>query len=361
MDRSITLAGERVLPFPDQQVSTPCLVISEGAVRRNLDRTIEVAGGVKRLVPHVKTHRAPWIVRLMLDRGLCSFKCATPAEVDLVLDAGSPAAVWAYPSVNRTNITRVIEAARRHPDARVTALVDTSEGLSVWRDCLSFSDTKVGLRVDLDCGMGRTGVPLGAVAEDVTKATHDAGLFAGWHVYDGHIHGDLEHRRREVHRNARTVSDLMNRLRRKGVVGDLIAGGSYSFNLWPSNVATFVSPGSWTYSSAQHSVDLQDLQWEQAAFVLTTVVSVKNGTATLDAGSKAIAPDKPVAQRFFWHRRILQVSEEHTVVEADDLGIGDRLLLTPQHACTTAYLYDKALAQTETGAWQTRPQLGCTR
>jgi 3-hydroxy-D-aspartate aldolase len=55
------------------------------------------------------------------------------------------------------------------------------------------------------------------------------------------------------------------------------------------------------------------------------------------------------------------MSEEHTVVEADDLKVGDRLLLMPQHACTTAYLYDNAFVKTSEGPWEQRQQLGSKR
>jgi D-serine deaminase-like pyridoxal phosphate-dependent protein len=157
------------------------------------------------------------------------------------------------------------------------------------------------------------------------------------------------------------VSDLQASLRADGVVSDVVAGGSYTFNLWPRELARYVSPGSWTYSSSQHDVELADLGWETAAFVLATVVSVHAGTATLDAGSKAVSPDKPIPEHFRWSGKIISMSEEHTVVEADDLKVGDRVFLMPQHACTTAYLYDSALVKTSAGAWQRRQQLRSKR
>ncbi len=55
------------------------------------------------------------------------------------------------------------------------------------------------------------------------------------------------------------------------------------------------------------------------------------------------------------------MNEEHTVVEGDNLSVGDRVLLIPQHACTTAYLYDSALVKTIDGRWQRRPQMGSAR
>lgn len=346
---------------PDGPVSTPCFVVFEGKVLQNLERTADACGGVKRLMPHVKTHRAPWIVQLLLAQGVEAFKCATPAEVEMVLAAGAKCVTWAYPAVSPANLTRFLSYARKYRNARLTGLVDSDRGLGVWKAQLGAEDTNVDLRVDLDPGMGRTGAPISSVALDLASAVNEFARFAGWHVYDGHIKGDREARQRQVSNVAEKVSDLQTSLRASGVESDVVAGGSYTFNLWPRELTRYVSPGSWTYSSSQHDVELADLGWEPAAFVLTTVVSVHAGTATLDAGSKAISPDKPMSERFRWPGKIISMSEEHTVVEADDLKVGDSLFLMPRHTCTTAYLYDNALVKTSAGPWERRQQLGSKR
>jgi D-serine deaminase-like pyridoxal phosphate-dependent protein len=346
---------------PDGPVSTPCFVIFEGKVLQNLERTADACGGVKRLMPHVKTHRAPWIVQLLMAQGVDAFKCATPAEVEMVLAAGAKCVTWAYPAVSPANLTRFLSCARKYRNARLTGLVDSDRGLGIWKAQLGAEDTNVDLRVDLDPGMGRTGAPISSVALDLASAVNEFAWFAGWHVYDGHIKGDREARQRQVLNIAEKVSDLQTSLRASGVESDVVAGGSYTFNLWPRELTRYVSPGSWTYSSSQHDVELADLGWEPAAFVLTTVVSVHAGTATLDAGSKAISPDKPMPERFRWPGKIISMSEEHTVVEADDLKVGDSLFLMPRHTCTTAYLYDNALVKTSAGPWERRQQLGSKR
>jgi D-serine deaminase-like pyridoxal phosphate-dependent protein len=349
------------LPLPDRLTPTPCFVIFEDGIRRNLKRTAEACGGIRRLMPHVKTHRADWIVRLLLAEGIEAFKCATPAEVEMVLEAGAKNVLWAYPSVNPGNIARVLSAVRKHGDARLTGLVDSRQGLEAWLAALGNGFDHVDLRVDLDPGMGRTGVPMALEAVELATAINAAGRLSGFHVYDGHIKGQRVERSQQVLENAAKVSELLTALRTNGIKADLVGGGSYTFDLWPKDLARYVSPGSWTYSSAQHHVELSESGWEQAAFVLATVISVHAGTATLDAGSKAISPDKPLPERFYWNRRIVMMSEEHVVVEADNLSVGDRVLLTPQHTCTTAYLYETALVRTSDGAWEQRTQLGCRR
>ena len=348
-------------PLPNDPVATPCFVIFEENVRHNLRQTVSACGGAERLMPHVKTHRAPWIVELLLSQGVTAFKCATPAEVEMVLAAGARQVTWAYPTLNSFNIRRFIDLAQQYPDAVLTGMVDSERGLEVWRAALKDAPANVRLWVDLDPGLGRTGISMDAAALKLARSVHELGRFAGFHIYDGHISGDRNDRREKVLALAEKVGILKDRLADEKIDCAIIAGGSYTFDLWPRELTQFVSPGSWTYSSAQHDIELADLEWRPAAFVLATVISVHKNTATLDAGSKAISPDKPMTERFRWDGRIVLMNEEHVIVESTDLRVGDRVLLMPQHACTTAYMYDTALVKTVSGGWEQRRQLGCAR
>jgi D-serine deaminase-like pyridoxal phosphate-dependent protein len=350
------------LPIPPFPVETPCFVILEDAVLHNLRRTADAAGGIERLMPHIKTHRAPWLIEMMLAEGVQAFKAATPAEVEIAAAAGTPYVVWAYPTVNTLSIARVARAARAHPHVRIGALVDSAEGAEAWLKELAAPAPNLRLRVDLDPGLGRTGVAIGSAAHDLALTLQAAKLFEGWHAYDGHI-SDPE----RAQRIAR-VAELAARLRgflakagELGLEGDLIAAGSYSFDLWPKDLARWVSPGSWTYSSAQHDRDLAEFGWQIAGYVLATVLSVRSGTATLDAGSKAISPDIPLADRFRGPGPIRLMKEEHVVIATDRLAVGQQVALIPRHACTAAYLYDRALVRLRDGRWDYRAQLGASR
>jgi len=352
-----------VLPIPPFEVETPCFVVLEDAVRHNLAKTIAGAGGKARLMPHVKTHRARWLVELMVAEGVTAFKAATPAEVEMALDGGAHHVVWAYPTANGAAIARVAAAARQHASVRVEALTDSSGGLAAWIKQLEAIPTRnVKLRIDLDPGLGRTGVPISAEGLRFAGSVREAGLFAGWHAYDGHIQDrDLGVRRGRIADLAKRLRTFLGEARNAGLDGDLIAAGSYSFYLWPGDLARFVSPGSWTYSSAQHESDLADVGWRIAGYVLATVVSARDGTATLDAGSKAISPDMPLTERFRGPGQIKLMKEEHTVIASTDLTVGDRVALVPRHGCTAAYLYNRALVRGVDGCWDFRSQLGANR
>jgi 3-hydroxy-D-aspartate aldolase len=346
-------------------LSTPCLAIHEQGVLDNLHATARACGGMDRLMPHVKTHRAPWIVELLLSEGVRAFKASTATEAEMVLSAGARHVVWAYPSANAPNIRRVIESAKAHPQARVGALLDSSAGWDIWRAALASAGQtpdKLELIVDLDPGMGRTGAPISTKTLDLARAVNAACRFGGFHVYDGHIHGsDRRARCERIEAVMENVRALMADAAQLGLSTELIAGGSYSFDVWPRTLARYVGPGSWTYSSDQHDQELGTLGWTPSAYVFATVVAIKGDRATLDAGSKAISPDKPLKDRFRWHGEIVSMSEEHVVVQNDGLSVGDRVALLPRHACTTAYLYDRAIVLGRDGQWTYREQLGGRR
>jgi D-serine deaminase-like pyridoxal phosphate-dependent protein len=350
------------VPVPSD-APTPSFIIVEQTVRSNLKAAITAAGSASRFMPHLKTHRAPWLTQWLVSQGVKSCKVATPAEAELALSSGMQTVLWAYPTVNPANISRFVANARLYPAAQLTALVDSAAGLDVWRAALDQDQpSNLALRVDLDPGMGRTGVTIGEAALELARNLHRHGLFAGWHVYDGHIKAlDQNIRRQKLVPVAAALAELRATLAAEGIASDVVAGTSYTFDLWDAADAAYVCSGSWTYSSNQHDIELVDAGWAPAAFVLATVISTRNGTATLDAGSKAISPDKPVAERFYWNGKIILMNEEHTVVEATDLQVGDRVLLTPQHACTSAYLYDEALVLTVNGVWERRAQLASKR
>ena len=226
-------------------VSTPCFVVVEDRVLHNLKVTAQACGGAQRLMPHVKTHRAAWLVALLLANGVDAFKASTLAEVEMVLAAGATRVTWAFPTVNPQNIGRFIELASVFPKAELTGLIDSREGLEVWTRLLDGASSSIRLRIDLDPGMGRTGVPMDEAALELARGAQRLGRLAGWHVYDGHIRGAYDERKAEVEKLAGTLEVLQSSLRKEGIDVDVVGACSYTFDLWPRSVMRYVSPGTW--------------------------------------------------------------------------------------------------------------------
>src|SRR5829696_8530277 len=65
------------------EVFSPALVFYKDLIRANIAEVVRIAGSPKRLCPHVKTHKCREIIRLQLDAGITTHKCATVAEAEM--------------------------------------------------------------------------------------------------------------------------------------------------------------------------------------------------------------------------------------------------------------------------------------
>ena len=66
------------------KIDSPALLIYPERVAHNIHTMIEtVKGDVSRLIPHVKTHKMPEIIRMQMQFGIQRFKCATIAELEM--------------------------------------------------------------------------------------------------------------------------------------------------------------------------------------------------------------------------------------------------------------------------------------
>src|SRR5215467_5397715 len=88
------------------EVFTPALVFYKDLIRSNIAEVIRLAGSSKRLCPHAKTHKCREIVRLQIDAGITSHKCATVAEAEMLAQCGAADVVIAYPIIG-PNVRRV--------------------------------------------------------------------------------------------------------------------------------------------------------------------------------------------------------------------------------------------------------------
>lgn len=63
-------------------VLTPALVIYPDAIASNIEQTLKLLGGdADRWRVHIKTAKLGFTLRMMVERGIRNFKCATTLEV----------------------------------------------------------------------------------------------------------------------------------------------------------------------------------------------------------------------------------------------------------------------------------------
>ena len=337
-----------------EDLLSPSLLIFREVVLRNLDAMIEIAGGPDRLRPHVKTHKMPALIHLVESRGIRKHKVATIAEAEMVAASGGTDVLIGYPIVG-PNLARFARLVEVYPKTIFRATVDHPESARALSAALSHVDRPTPVLVDLEIGMGRTGIAPGDAA---------AGLYAlidelpnlepdGLQAYDGQIRDmDPADRQRSAAPGIETVHAFRDRLLGLGFpVPRLVLGGTPTFPIHARDTTPGVecSPGTCVLHDAGYAEKFPDLPFQPAAVLFTRVVSQpRPGRVCLDLGHKAVAAD-PVGPRL----KLLGLpdatlggqSEEHLVVEApeaDELTPGSPLLAIPTHICPTCALHSWA-------------------
>jgi D-serine deaminase-like pyridoxal phosphate-dependent protein len=323
-------------------------------VKHNIARMRTHMGDFARLRPHVKTHKCTEIFKLQLKAGITKAKTATLAEVDMVVRAGGRDVVLAYPLVG-PNIEQAVTFARTHPHVTFAALTDEAEMLQKIDTEAARQGITFNLYVDINPGMDRTGIPLGAPAAQLAQAIHAAPHLhlSGLHMYDGHILGDFDTALSSMQTPYAALQTLITDLRRDGCpVENVITAGSPAF-LPAAKRFEFineVSPGTWIFWDTTYS-DMMPELFDIALCVLGRVISRPTADVmTLDTGSKAISVDagKPNCRLLgLPEAEVLGWSEEHLRVRlpaaSQDVRPGEVFYIVPRHVCTTVALYDEAL------------------
>ncbi len=348
---------ERYRVADSENLLTPALAIYPENIASNIACTLTVLGGnADRWRAHVKTAKLNYTLRILIGRGVRNFKCATSLELLQACRSGAPDVLLAYP-VMGANARRVREIANQFPRVRISVLAENEEQVRQWRG------TDIGIFLDINPGMNRTGIEQGCVDQIVaiTQSVKQAGLeFRGLHYYDGQFGAVSEpERTTAAHAGYDKLMQLVRTLERASVnVPEVITAGTPTL---PCSIAYkgfqnagfvhLVSPGTVVYNDASSLAQLPSLGYAPAALVLARVVShPQRGIITCDAGHKAVSADAGVPTCIaLGHPELtsLSPSEEHLPFAVREGStpphVGDLLYLLPRHVCPTVNNFDAAL------------------
>jgi D-serine deaminase-like pyridoxal phosphate-dependent protein len=341
-----------------RSVLTPALLIYPEIVQRNIETTIGLLhGDPKRWRAHLKTAKLQAVMGMLIQKGVDHFKCATTLELRTACQAGASDVLLANP-VSSAAAIRVRQIAQEFSRIRISALVESTHQIEQWKD------GKVGVFVDINPGMDRTGIPqedFGGILRLVREIRKAALEFRGLHYYDGHLPtADLPLRIAEAHRGYSRLLDNVTKLQAEGiVVEEVITSGTPTFPAALAfvgfNGSSFhhrISPGTVVYCDATSLGQLPpDYDYRPAAVVVSRVIShPRKGIITCDAGHKTLSVDAGVPNCvILGHSDFVpqRPTEEHLPIDlplsAKVPGIGDALYLVPRHVCPTVNNFDHAL------------------
>jgi D-serine deaminase-like pyridoxal phosphate-dependent protein len=329
-------------PKTINDIDTPAVLIDLDRAIANIARAQAHADahGIK-LRPHIKTHKLPFFAKKQVEAGAVGITCQKLGEAEVMADAGLTDIFLPYNILGEAKLARL-----KALNQRVKMSVTVDNDVSLAGLAAAFTDKSHLLKVLIECdtGMGRCGVQSPSEALALARKISAApGLhFGGLMTYPA-----AGRQRVAEEWLARSVGELAA----AGIACQTVTSGGTP-DLWASGgskIVTEYRPGTYIYLDRYQVAQGVGAFENCALTVLSTIVSRPTpDRAILDAGSKALTSDTLGMTGFgvlVEHPGALVtgLSEEHgnIALNGENLSVGDRVRILPNHACVVSNLFDE--------------------
>jgi D-serine deaminase-like pyridoxal phosphate-dependent protein len=339
-----------------ESLPTPAIVIDAATVRRNLKRLADYSKqhGVK-LRPHTKTHKSKMLGRMQIEAGGAIGLTVAKAGEALVMAEVSRDILMAYPAVDPLRCEVLARLAGR---ITLHVGIDSTTAADALSAAAHRTGHTIGILVDLDVGLHRTGVQSPVDALSLAQyVTRQSGLrLDGLMFYPGHVKDESESSLKQLSDVDAKLAETLALWSKSGMGAPIVSGGStpaaYQAHRIPS--MTEARPGTYIFHDMNgvHGgyAKLEDC----AARVHCTVVSnAVPGQFVIDAGSKTLTSDKCGPAPDSGHgyvveypqAKIVKLTEEHGQVDCRECKhapkVGERVTVIPNHICPCVNLQDQ--------------------
>lgn len=339
------------------RVPTPSLVVDLDAFDHNVARMAQraAAAGVV-LRPHAKSHKTSALARRQIAAGAVGVCCAKLGEAEALAARGVESILVTSPIVGPLAAERAARLALALPAFEL--VVDHVDGVAELAEAAERAGASVGVVIDVDVGLGRTGAGSPGQVADIARAIAAAPSlrFNGVQAYGGqwqHLAG-AQARAAAVHEGMKTLKACIAAVEALGIaVTRVTGGGTGTFEAdTAEGVYTERQVGSYALMDQEYRDclgDDPDGAFEQSLFVQAQVVSVNAAAwVTVDAGLKALATDGPAPVpadrgRFAGCRYAFFGDEHGLLVRPKDAPAvlrGERVELVAPHCDPTFDRYD---------------------
>lgn len=356
-------------------MDTPAVVINHEKLMNNINKVADMANQKQvNLRPHIKTHKLPYIARKQMEAGAAGITTAKVTEAEVMADNGLKDIFIAYPLVTEKKISKAIDLSQR---VRLIVSADSLKGAEILSSLAGQRGTTLEVRLEVDTGLRRTGVPYDQAVELAKKINDLPNLdLTGIYTFRGPLlngQETLDIQKAGIEEGKIMVS-LAEKMRAEGIRVRDVSVGSTQTSEYAAEVpgVTEVRPGTYVFYDAMQEQYGICKEEDCAATVYATVVSrPSKDLAVIDGGSKAFATDvqptnSPIHLAGFGkvvdHANITfkGMKEEHGILHIEgesDLQIGDVVQIIPNHICSTVNLHNEVFMKDENGHIEKYPVL----
>ncbi|MDH4264740.1 MAG: DSD1 family PLP-dependent enzyme [Deltaproteobacteria bacterium] len=290
---------QEVIGTSKWELDTPCLVIEKDILKKNIQTMQAHANAcAKQIRPHAKTHKCSHIAQMQMEAGCTGICVAKVAEAEGLVEKGFQGVVITSPVVTDYKIERLMKCLSR--DRELMVVVDNAGNAGRLNAAAEKHGLKLNILVDLDPGMGRTGVPfseglaLGKLIDNLPSLR-----LCGVQCYAGHVQhiSSFAERSRASLDWMKQAAEVVGQFRASDLPCKIFTGagtGTFEIDCRIPEL-TDLQVGSYTMMDAEYinigsSQDPSRFtQFPPALTLLTTVISVNRPNfVTVDAGLKAL-------------------------------------------------------------------------
>lgn len=364
-------------------LSTPCLVLDEAALDRNLARMSQRAldAGID-LRPHCKTAKCLEVAQRATAKHSGAIAVATMKEAEYFAAGGFTDILYTV-NLEPSKLDRI--AALQHKGARVSAVVDSVAAVQ----CLAAAQERLAspleIFLELDSGTHRTGfIPGDGAILEAARLVEEAPKLAlrGTLAFGGKGYAvdRIEGTKAAAEAERRAALDAAEGIRAAGMACPVVSIGSTPTRTHGDNLdgVTEIRPGVYVFMDLMQ-VKLKVCDYTDIAVTVLARIIAHNrreNRAYIDAGALALSNDPgiPVTTEPYAPYGLLRdpktggpipglgvfnVNQEHGFIQCaepdrpfpfDDFPLGTLVRVFPNHVCHTAGSHDRYHVLDETGA-----------
>lgn len=335
-------------------IEAPAVLVDVDRLDRNISSwaTRLAARGIG-VRPHTKTSKCAEVIRRQVAAGAVGLTVATLGEAEALADAGFDHLFQAYPLWAGT-ASRAARLRALHDRVDLMVGVESAESAAALGAAVRGSARPLGVLVEVDCGLRRTGVST-AELTPVVRACFDAGLdVRGAFTFGGHAYASCDASPAAGADEVRTLAAAAETMRDLGIDVRVLSAGSTptAFHSAQAPVSD-ERPGTYVFQDRSQlglgSAAIDDI----ALMVAATVVSTHgDGRFVLDCGSKVLSSDRQAWLAGFGllpaypEAEVRSLSEHHAVCWTTGAmpRIGEVVGVVPNHCCVVVNLADELVA-----------------
>ncbi len=342
MNREKLLQKFRGKPF--NELPSPSIVADIDAIDANLAKMDDYfAGPACKLRPHFKSHKCVTLARRQMSHSnTVGITCAKLSEAEQLVAGGITDVLIANQVIGMDKTERIAEM-NRHAIVRVA--VDSELGIEQLSTAARKAGVTIGVLVEIDIGMNRGGVQPGKPALDLAEIISRApGIhFNGIQSYEGHIVTleDYDERKRRVEQDFKPVIETKKLLEQKGFQTIISSGGTGTYDI-TGNLEGIDELQCGSYVLMDSAYKKIRPEFQNARYVLATVISDRKESKTVDVGLKGMGAEYGTPE-VIGHPEAesLGFAEEHLRFKKLKANLGEKIRIIPPHGCTTNNLYSK--------------------